>query len=58
MARSGSGRHRADDLGGHRCGTVGRRRLLPKGEAHGQLMGEFLPFSGNNIAGYLAAKSR
>lgn len=26
------------------------------GEAHGQLMGEFLPFAGNNFAGYLSAK--
>jgi len=28
----------------------------PFGEAHGKLMGEYLPFSGNNIAGYLTAK--
>jgi len=28
----------------------------PVGEAHGKLMGEHLPFSGNNIAGYLTAK--
>jgi len=26
------------------------------GEAHGKLMGEHLPFSGNNLAGYLSAK--
>lgn len=26
------------------------------GEAHGKLMGDHLPFSGNNMAGYLAAK--
>jgi len=28
----------------------------PMAEAHGKLMGEHLPFSGNNIAGYLTAK--
>ncbi|MBB3473545.1 isochorismatase family protein [Sphingomonas sp. BK345] len=28
----------------------------PVGEAHGKVMGEHLPFSGNNIAGYLSAK--
>ena len=26
------------------------------GQAHGKLMGDFLPFSGNNAAGFLAAK--
>lgn len=26
------------------------------GEAHGQLMGEFLPFAGNNVAGFMSAK--
>nr|WP_087573556.1 isochorismatase family protein [Sphingomonas sp. CDS-1] len=26
------------------------------GEQHGQLMGEFLPFAGNNVAGFLKAK--
>lgn len=26
------------------------------GQAHGQLMGDFLPFAGNNTAGFLAAK--
>lgn len=28
----------------------------PDGEAHGKLMAEHLPFSGNNMAGYLSAK--
>lgn len=28
----------------------------PDGEAHAKVMGEHLPFSGNNIAGYMAAK--
>lgn len=27
----------------------------PKGQAHAKLMGDHLPFSGNNLAGYLAA---
>jgi nicotinamidase-related amidase len=26
------------------------------GEAHGQLMGDFLPFAGNNVAGFLSVK--
>jgi hypothetical protein len=26
------------------------------GQAHGKLMGDFLPFSGNNALGFLAAK--
>jgi len=29
----------------------------PTGEAHGRLMGDFLPFSGNNMASFLAAKN-
>lgn len=28
----------------------------PRGQAHAKLMGDHLPFSGNNLAGYLAAK--
>ena len=30
----------------------------PVGQAHGQLMGEYLPFSGNNVAGFLSAKGQ
>lgn len=29
----------------------------PRGQEHAKLMGEHLPFSGNNLAGYLAAKA-
>jgi len=30
----------------------------PTGEAHAKLMGDHLPFSGNNMAGYLSAKAQ
>jgi hypothetical protein len=52
----GASRHHPDDLGWRRSRTLLVDWRSATGQAHGKLMGDFLPFSGNNAVGFFAAK--